>query len=151
MMNNLRELASLHAAGNLTDYEFAKAKRRFFREDLADVPQLEATPQHSAEHNAYRPQERRFCASRWSSGNHFFPDSVVLTADGITFRKGGLVGSTEEHINYHSVASCRVINGVFLASITIETAGGTQPIFLKGLWKLDAQAVLEMIKSRQSA
>ena len=75
-----------------------------------------------------------YWSSRWSVGNRFFRDSVGLAADGIPFRKRRLLGSNEEHSNYRAVASIRVKNGVFLSNLSIETSGGSQPIFINGLW-----------------
>jgi hypothetical protein len=91
-----------------------------------------------------------YWSSRWSVGNHFFRDSVGLAADGILFRKRRLLGSNEEHINYRAVASIRVKNGVFLSNLSIETSGGSQPIFINGLWKSDARAVQDAIRAHQS-
>jgi hypothetical protein len=82
-----------------------------------------------------RTAEKTFQSSRWSASNLFFPDRISLSSDGILFRKGALFGSTEEHINYRAVASFKISNGLFLASISIETSGGSQPIFVNGLWK----------------
>ena len=67
------------------------------------------------------------------------------------FRKRSLIGSREEHINYKAVASVRVKNGLFLANLSIETSGGSQPIFINGLWKSDAQEVQDLIRAYQRA
>lgn len=96
-------------------------------------------------------ETKTYWSSRWSAGNHFFRDSVVLSADGILFRKRRLFGSNEEHINYRAVASIRVGNGVFLSNISIETSGGSQPIFINGMWKSDAKKVQESLRSHQEA
>lgn len=90
-----------------------------------------------------------YWSSRWSVGNHFFRDSVGLAADGIQFRKRRLFGSSEEHINYRAIASIRIKNGVFLSSVSIETSGGSQPIFINGLWKSDARIVQDAIRAHQ--
>jgi hypothetical protein len=97
------------------------------------------------------PAEPVYRSSRWSSGKTFFPDAIILVADGILFRKRGLLGSNEEYINYQAVASCRVKNGIFLASIIIETTGGSQPVYLNGLWKTDARAIIRVLRGRQRA
>jgi hypothetical protein len=65
------------------------------------------------------------------------------------FRKRSLFGSKEEHINYRAIASIRVKNGIFLSSISIETSGGSQPIFINGLWKSDAKRVQDEIREAQ--
>ena len=107
---------------------------------LADPPVNPAKP--DTEMNTY-------WSSRWSVGNHFFRDSVALAADGIQFRKRRLFGSNEEHINYRAVASIRIKNGVFLSNVSVETSGGSQPIFINGLWKSDARKVQDAIRAHQ--
>ena len=92
-----------------------------------------------------------FWSSRWSGGNPFFRDSVSLASDGILFQKRRLFGSSEEHVNYRAVASIRIRNGVLLSSVSIETSGGSQPIFINGLWKSDAKKVQDGIRARQEA
>jgi hypothetical protein len=44
------------------------------------------------------------------------------------------------------VSSVRVTNGAFLASVSVETSGGTQPVFINGLWKSDAHQVQEAVR-----
>jgi hypothetical protein len=79
----------------------------------------------------------------------FFPDSLTLATDGILFRKGRFFGSSEERIGYKAIASLRVTNGVFLSNVSVETSGGSQPIFINGLWKSDAKAVQDGIREFQ--
>ena len=67
------------------------------------------------------------------------------------FRKGSLFGSQEEHINYRAVASLRIKNGIFLSNLNIETSGGSQPIFINGLWKATAKEIQSTVQSAQSA
>jgi hypothetical protein len=94
-------------------------------------------------------EEKTYRSSRWSNGNTFFPDSLTLARDGILFRKGRFFGSTEERISYKAIASLRVANGVFLSSISVETSGGSQPIFINGLWKSDAREIQDGIRAFQ--
>lgn len=65
------------------------------------------------------------------------------------FRKGAMFGSNEEHINYQAVASIRVKNRLFLADVSIETSGGSQPIFINGLWKSEAKEIQDTIRAFQ--
>jgi hypothetical protein len=74
-----------------------------------------------------------------------------LASDGILFRKGRMFGSLEERINYRAIASQRVTNGLFLANISIETSGGSQPIFINGLWKSDAKEIQAALRVFQQA
>jgi len=90
--------------------------------------------------------ERTFQSSRWTSGNLFFPDALILAGDGIVFRKGSLFGSSEEHIKYNSVASFRIENGILFSTVSIETSGGSQPIVVNGLWKAEAKEIQDTIR-----
>jgi hypothetical protein len=145
----LQKLAALRKEGSLTDAEFADAKRRL----LAQGGEAGAAPPQPAEPSAADPagaaEERTYRSSRWSAGNTFFPDSLTLSADGILFRKGRFFGSSEERINYKAIASLRVKNGIFLSSISVETSGGSQPIYINGLWKSDARMIQDGIRSFQ--
>jgi hypothetical protein len=144
--DELQKLASLKQEGSLTDGEFAEAKRRLLAQEAEDGGPEPAT---SKEQRAAVPEEITFRSSRWSSGNMFFPDSLTLAGDGILFRKGRFFGSSEERINYKAIASLRVKNGVFLSSISVETSGGSQPIFINGLWKSDARKIQDGIREFQ--
>ena len=146
LTDELQKLADLRRAGSLTDEEFADAKRALLAQQGAAQPPLggnDPTPQ------ATPMEERTFRSSRWSRGNLFFPDSLTLASDGILFRKGRLFGSSEERISYKAIASLRVTNGVFLSNVSVETSGGSQPIFINGLWKSSARAVQEGIRDYQ--
>lgn len=142
----IQKLADLHQKGHLSDEEFTAAKRRLIVEGEADRTGLpRATTDTAAEPFA----EKRFKSSRWSSGNFFFPDSLTLASDGILFRKGAMFGSNEERIAYRALASVRVKHGMFLSDISLETSGGSQPIFMNGLWKSEAREIQETIRARQ--
>jgi hypothetical protein len=140
----LQRLSDLRKDGSLTDQEFADAKRRLIGSppNSMDETAPDKTSVPPAEDRAYR-------SSRWSRGNLFFPDSLTLSSDGIMFRKGKLIGSSEERISYKAIASVRVKNRAFLADISVETSGGSQPIFINGLWKSDARGVQEGIREFQ--
>jgi hypothetical protein len=147
--DELQKLAALRRDGNLTDEEFADAKRRL----LSQAGEAGAARPEPAEAPAAEPaaaaEEKTYRSSRWSAGNTFFPDSLTLSSDGILFRKGRFFGSSEERINYKAIASLRVKNGIFLSSISVETSGGSQPIYINGLWKSDARMIQDGIRSFQ--
>ena len=145
LTDELRKLADLHREGQLSDGEFAAAKERLLR---TEVPAPAVSPGGPP---APGPEieERTYYSSRWSAGNLFFRDRLTLAGDGMHFRKGALFGSQEENINYRAVASLRVKNGIFLANLSIETSGGSQPIFLNGLWKSDAREIQATVQARQ--
>ena len=48
------------------------------------------------------------------------------------------------------VASFKVKNGIFLSNVTVETSGGSQPIFINGLWKSAAREIQELVRAYQS-
>ena len=139
----------LHGDGQLSDDEFAAAKDRLLR----TAPTEPAPPASSGVPPEARPdfEEKTYYSSRWSSGNLFFRDRLKLASDGMHFRKGALFSSQEEHINYRAIASLRIKNGIFLSNLNIETSGGSQPIYINGLWKSDAKEVQALVQSAQSA
>lgn len=146
LTDELEKLAGLRRDGQLTDGEFAAAKNRLLGADQpAPAPAvLDAPPPETAR------EQRVYRSSRWSSGNLFFPDQLTVAGDGLHFRKGALLGSHEENINYRAVASLGVDNGIFLADLTIETSGGSQPIHINGLWKSAAREVQAAVQTAQS-
>ena len=152
LTDELRKLADLHNEGKLTDSEFADAKARL----LAASPTVPApvmiapAPGKSAPEPTPSIEEKIYWSSRWSAGNLFFRDRLTLASDGITFRKGAMFSSNEEHINYRAIASIRVKNGVFLSNVTIETSGGSQPVFINGLWKSDSKQLQDFIRAYQT-
>jgi len=79
--------------------------------------------------------QRIYSSSRLTFGNFFFPDKLVLNHDHVVFRKSHLIGGEEESIRYEQIASVSVQSGVFFADLLFETTGGSEPVFLNGLWK----------------
>lgn len=145
LTDELRKLSELNAAGQLSDEEFAAAKRRL----LADSASGGGPTVNGATVSTVPDKPSRFRSSRWSSGNLFFPDTLTLAHDGMHFRKGALFSSSEEHIAYHAIASMRVKNGLFLSNLSVETSGGSQPIFINGLWKSDSRKIQELVRIYQ--
>ncbi|NQU30803.1 MAG: PH domain-containing protein [Anaerolineae bacterium] len=92
---------------------------------------------------------KRYVSSRLTSGNFLFPDEVTIAEDGIHFVKRRIFGSDEEIISYGKIASVKLNSGILFADITIETSGGSQPIFLNGLMKGAAQEIKEAIRYYQ--
>jgi hypothetical protein len=146
LTDEIQKLADLRQHGHLTDQEFAEAKRKLLAPDDGALAAQPPSTSERATDEASRIAEKTFHSSRWSAGNLFFPDRISLAGDGIVFRKGALFGATEEHINYRAVASFKITTGIFLAKISIETSGGSQPIFVNGLWKSDAKEIQETIR-----
>ena len=150
LTDELRKLADLHDEGKLTGQEFVDAKSRLLAAPPATVA---AAPVPGKDTVVATPpiEEKTYWSSRWSAGNLFFRDRLVLAGDGITFRKGAMFSSNEEHINYRAIASIRVKNGLFLSNVTVDTSGGTQPVFINGLWKSDAKELQDFIRVYQAS
>ncbi|HCE44267.1 MAG TPA: hypothetical protein DET40_12025 [Lentisphaeria bacterium] len=146
LTDELRKLAELRQEGHLTDQEFADAKQKLIAE--GNSPQTGSDDDEDLE-GTEDGDEKTYQASRWSSGNMFFPDRLILSGDGMLFQKRALFGSSEEHINYRAVASISVQNGILLSDVSIETSGGSQPIFLNGLWKSEAREIQDTIRMFQ--
>jgi hypothetical protein len=149
LTDELRKLSELHRAGQLTDQEFSDAKRRLIAENQGQTSPAPLAREPVTASPGSRAGEKTFQSSRWSTGNLFFPDRLTMADDGMLFRKGALFGSSEEHISYQAVASFRVTNGIFLSNISIETSGGSQPIFMNGLWKSDAREIQDRLRAHQ--
>jgi hypothetical protein len=147
--DELCKLADLRREGHLTEQEFAEAKRQLLSQgDAEPKPHLDSR-NYGLPDGLYRDEEKTYHASRWTSGNIFFPDALVLVSDGIVFRKGSLFGSREEHISYKAVASFRITNGILFSTISIETSGGSQPIVVNGLWKSEAKEIQDALREFQ--
>lgn len=146
LSDELRRLADLRKEGVLTEQEFTDAKRRL-------IEQVGASPADAGPADAGSPapevEEKTYVSSRFSAGNFCFPDKLEVAGDGMLFRKRRLFGSHEEHINYTAVSSVKVTSGMFLADVCIETSGGSQPIFVNGLWKSEAREIQDTIRACQ--
>ncbi|OGV36438.1 MAG: hypothetical protein A2X48_03535 [Lentisphaerae bacterium GWF2_49_21] len=147
LTDELRKLAELHEEGHLSDQEFADAKRNLISGDGRLQDELDEEEDEGSGEQEGETEEKTYQASRWSSGNFFFPDRLTLSGDGMLFQKRALFGSSEEHINYRAVASIHIKNGIFLSDVNIETSGGSQPIFLNGLWKSQAREIQDTIRA----
>ena len=147
--DELSKLVELRREGHLTEQEFAEAKRQLLLQGNAE-PQPQANGRNpGAAEGLNQAEEKAYYSSRWTAGNMFFPDAIILVGDGIVFRKGSLFGSREEHINYKAVASFRITNGILFSTISIETSGGSQPIVVNGLWKSEAKEIQDALREFQ--
>lgn len=75
-----------------------------------------------------------------------FPASIAVDPNGVSFRKDRLIGFTEEEILFESIASVRLIHGLLMCTVLIETNGGGQTIAVSGLWNSDANELKETIR-----
>lgn len=147
--DELCRLAELRQKGHLTEQEFADAKRQLLSQDNAKPLTFPKNQNENLGDGFTQMEEKTYKSSRWTSGNLFFQDALALAADGIIFRKGNLFGSREEHISYNAVASFRITNGILFSTISIETAGGSQPIVVNGLWKSEAKEIQDALREFQ--
>ena len=147
--DELCKLAELRREGHLTEQEFAEAKRQLLLQGNAEPNPHPDGRKEGVTEGLIQTEEKTYYSSRWTSGNLFFPDALVLVSDGIVFRKGSLFGSREEHISYKAVASFRITNGILFSTISIETSGGSQPIVVNGLWKSEAKEMQDALREFQ--
>jgi len=147
--DELCRLAELRQKGHLTEQEFADAKRQLLLQGNANPLTSPKSQNEKLGDGFFLNEEKTYQSSRWTSGNLFFQDALVLASDGIIFRKGNLFGSREEHISYNAVASFRINNGIFFSNVLIETTGGSQPVIVNGLWKSEAKEIQDTIRAFQ--
>jgi hypothetical protein len=81
-------------------------------------------------------------------GNNFFPDTLTLSSDGISFQEGSLLDSKAKHINYREVAFVRVKRGILFSDVHIELVRKS-PILLDGLLYDEAKEIKDTIRSFQ--
>ena len=91
-----------------------------------------------------------FAASRWTTGNFFFPTKLVVSPQRVSRVKSRLFGSNEESIAISKIASVHISTGVFWSEIVIESTGGTDPITSHGHRKADAQRIRDLIEQYQA-
>ena len=89
-------------------------------------------------------------ASRLTSGNTLFPVQVAVFPDRVARYKPRFLGHTEDSITLRQIASVKVQSGPLFADVVIDTAGGSPPIVIHGLWKKDAEALSGAIAAAQS-
>jgi hypothetical protein len=145
LADEIKKLADLKSQGIINEQEFEIGKRKI----LSESP--ESTRNYHVPTEKILLQPVTFISSRWTTGNLCFPDMITLDNDAIIYKKSALVGSKEEHINYKSVASVKLKNGMIFSDLIIETSGGTQSIIIRGLSKQDANKASELIRKIQEA
>ena len=86
-----------------------------------------------------------FTASRLTSGNLLFPTQVAVFPERVARHKPRFFGHTEDSISIDLVASVKVQAGIVFADVVLDTAGGSPPVVIHGLWKRDAERLRERI------
>ena len=86
-----------------------------------------------------------FTASRISvDGNAVFPDKLIITNDGVIYRKGRVIGYKEIKIRYSAIGSVPLDKHLLFADIIIETNGG-QRITARGFSRSDASMIRDLL------
>jgi hypothetical protein len=91
-----------------------------------------------------------FRASRWSKGNHLFPNQVAVTPTSVVHFTPQWIGKYEHSIHLAQVASVGIDTHLFLSDVLIETTGGASPIHCKGHYKSDAVRLKQLIEEYQA-
>ncbi len=91
-----------------------------------------------------------FVASRWTSGNFWFPTRIEVTAERVTRTKRRLFGSDEESISIQKIASVHIKTSLFFAALQIESTSGTDPLRSSGHSKADARRIRDLIEKYQA-
>lgn len=90
-------------------------------------------------------------AARLTSGNLLFPVQVAVFPDRVARYKPRFFGHTEDSISTDLIASVKVQAGVVFADVVLDTAGGSPPVVIHGLWKKDAERLRQLIGAAQEA
>lgn len=90
-------------------------------------------------------------ASRLTSGNLLFPVQVAVFPERVARHKPRFFGHTEDSISIDLIASVKVQAGVVFADVVLDTAGGSPPIVIHGLWKKDAEKLRQLIGAAREA
>jgi hypothetical protein len=90
-------------------------------------------------------------ASRLTSGNLLFPVQIAVFPERVARYKPRFFGHTEDSISTDLIASVKVQAGVVFADVVLDTAGGSPPIMIHGLWKKDAERLRQLIGAAQDS
>ena len=91
-----------------------------------------------------------FRASRFSRGNRIFPTQVLITPTSVVQYTPQWIGRQEESIHMAHIASVKIITGMLLSDVLIETSGGASPIKCHGHRKKDAVRMKALIEEHQN-
>ena len=91
-----------------------------------------------------------FRASRLSRGNRLFPTQVLITPTSVVQFTPQWIGRQEESIHMAHIASVKIVTGLLLSDVLIETSGGADPIKCHGHRKKDAVRMKTLIEGHQN-
>lgn len=90
-------------------------------------------------------------ASRFSAGNLLFRDQIRLEPDKVVFVKNHFIGDEEHSIAYEQLASISINRGFLFSDLLFETTGGSEPVFMNGLWNGTAERAQHELEARRKA
>lgn len=126
-------LPKTDADNNSTNEEFSDNSHDFFRDFEEDECQDNDDMYYE------------FTASRISGdGNAVFPDKLIITNDGVIYRKGRVIGYKEIKIRHSAIGSVSLDKHLLFADIIIETNGG-QTIVARGFSRSDASMIRDLL------
>ena len=91
-----------------------------------------------------------FRASRLSAGNRIFPTQVLITPTSVVQFTPGWIGREEKTIHMAHLSSVKIVTGLLLSDVLIETSGGTHPIDCHGDRTGDAAAMKALLERHQT-
>jgi hypothetical protein len=91
-----------------------------------------------------------FKASRWTTGNLFFPTIIEVSEKSVVRRKKRFFGMDEISMSISKVASVHINTGFIWAEILIESSGGSDPLKSHGHTKEDARRIRDLIETYQT-
>jgi hypothetical protein len=91
-----------------------------------------------------------FQASRWTTGNLFFPTIIEVSEKAIVRRKKRFFGMDEISMSMSKVASVHINTGMVWSEILIESSGGSDPLRSHGHTKEDARRIRDLIETYQA-
>ena len=91
-----------------------------------------------------------FQASRWTTGNLFFPTIIEVSEKSVVRRKKRFFGMDEISMSMSKVASVHINTGFIWSEILIESSGGSDPLRSHGHTKEDARRIRDLIESYQA-
>ena len=93
---------------------------------------------------------RRLSRQPAERGNRLFPTQVLITPTSVVQYTPQWIGRQEESIHMAHIASVKIITGLLLSDVLIETSGGASPIKCHGHRKQDAVRMKALIEGHQN-
>lgn len=88
----------------------------------------------------------KFSASTFK--NPLFPDQVVFSEKGVSFKIRKALSSTDNFVFYDDIAGVEIESGIIWATIRIKARAREHEIIINNFAKRDAQRIKELILER---